>query len=212
MPALTLPPALPAALRPAMQLQCDTVRADGAVLLQAGSARLRTLLRTTSSLRARYFLQEDPLAEVDGHYREFAHEGGGAMDALDSLDALDVPLAGQGAPAPGSKTWERATQGQTDEHALLTLWVSLAAGTPKRVQLTEKGAVALLRKLQKTGFDAERASAFIRDHAPQAVRASYLALWQGFVQESQATLCSDHVGARQEALALLRRECHVVAG
>lgn len=212
MPALTLPPALPAALHPAVQLQCDTVRADGAVLLQAGSARLRTLLRATSSLRARYFLQEDPLAEVDNHYREFAHEGGGAMDALDSLDALDVPLAGQGAPAPGSKTWERATQGQTDEHALLTLWVSLAAGTPKRVQLTEKGAVALLRKLQKTGFDAERASAFIRDHAPQAVRASYLALWQGFVQESQATLCSDHVGARQEALALLRRECHVVAG
>ena len=77
--------------------------------------------------------------------------------------------------------------------------------------LTEKGAAALLRKIQKTGFDAGLASAFIRDHAPQALRASYLALWQGFVQDAEATLCSDRVGAQQEALALLRRECHVAA-
>ena len=204
MPTITLPPALPAALRPTVQAQCGAVRADGALLLQAGSARLRTLLRPTSSLRARYFLQDDPLAEVDDHHREFAGEAGAA-------DGLGAPLPEHGAPAHGSKAWERATQGQTDEHALLTLWVSLAAGAPKKTLLTEKAAAALLNKVQKTGFDAERASAFIRDHAPQAVRASYLALWEGFVQESQATLCSDHVGARQDALALLRRECHVVA-
>ena len=159
----------------------------------------------TGSLRARYFLQDDPLAEVDDHHREFADAGG-------AEDAFGAPLATEGAPAPGSKAWERATQGQTDEHALLTLWVSLAAGTPKKTLLTEKGAAALLRKIQKDGWDAERASAFIQGHAPPALRASYLALWQGFVQESQATLCSDHVGARQEALALLRRECHVAAG
>ena len=177
MPTLTLPPALPAALRPAVQAQCDAVRADGALLLQAGSARLRTLLRATGSLRARYFLQDDPLAEVDDHHREFADAGG-------AEDAFGAPLATEGTPAPGSKAWERATQGQTDEHALLTLWVSLAAGTPKKTLLTEKGAAALLRKIQKTGFDAGLASAFI----------------------------SDHVGARQEALALLRRECHVAAG
>lgn len=209
MPALTLPPALPAALRPAAQAQCEAVRSDGALLLQAGSARLRTLLRPTSSLRAHYFLQDDPLAEVDDYHREFADDGG---DAAAGADAFEAPLAEQGAPAPGSKAWERATQGQTDEHALLTLWVSLAAGTPKKTLLTEKGAAALLRKIQKDGWDAERASAFIQGHAPPALRASYLALWQGFVQESQATLCSDHVGARQEALALLRRECHVAAG
>ena len=204
MPTLTLPPALPAALRPAVQAQCDAVRADGALLLQAGSARLRTLLRATGSLRARYFLQDDPLAEVDDHHREFADAGG-------AEDAFDDPLATEGAPAPGSKAWERATQSQTDEHALLTLWVSLAAGTPKKTLLTEKGAAALLRKIQKTGFDAGLASAFISDHAPQALRASYLALWQGFVQDAEATLCSDRVGAQQEALALLRRECHVAA-
>ncbi len=205
MPALNLPPALPAALRLAAEAQSGTVRADGALLLQAGSARLRTLLRPTSSLRAHYFLQDDPLGEVDDYHREFAESGNEA-------DALGTPLTQESTPAPGSKTWERATQGHTDEHALLTLWVSLAAGTPKKTLLTEKNAAALLRKIQKTGFDAERARAFIRDHAPQALRASYLALWDGFVQESQAALCSDQVGAQQQALALLRRECHVVAG
>lgn len=205
MPAVTLPPALPAALRWAAEAQLGTVRADGALLLHAGSARLRTLLRPTSSLRAHYFLQDDPLAEVDDYQREFAESG-------DEAEALDRLLTPESAPAPGSKTWERATQGNTDEHALLTLWVSLAAGTPKKTLLTEKGAAALLRKIGKSGFDAERASAFIRDHAPQALRASYLALWDGFVQESQATLCSDQLGAQQQALALLRRECHVVAG
>ena len=205
LPAMTLPPSLPAAMRPAVEAQCDKVLADGALLLQASGARLSTLLRATSSLRAHYFLQDDPLAEVDDYHREFAE-----MDS--ESDALDAPGSDDGSvAAPGSKVWDKATQGSTDEHALLTLFVSLAAGTPKKTLLTEKGAAALVRKIHKTGFDAERATAFIRDHAPQAWRAGYLALWEGFVQESQATLCSDQVGAQQEALALLRRECHVVA-
>ena len=206
LPALTLPSALPVAMRPAVEAQCDTVRTDGALLLQASGARLSTLLRSTSSLRAHYFLLDDPLAEVDDYHREFAEMDG-------ESDALDAPGAEEGSvAAPGSKVWDKATQGSTDEHALLTLFVSLASGTPKKTLLTEKGAAALLRKIHKTGFDAERATAFIRDHAPQAWRAGYLALWDGFVQESEATLCSDQLGALQEALALLRRECHVTAG
>ena len=202
---LTLPPALPAAMRAAVQAQCDQVLADGALLLQASGARLGTLLRATSNLRAHYFLQDDPLAEVDDYHREFAEMDG-------KSGALDAPGADEGSvTAPGSKVWDKATQGSTDEHALLTLFVSLAAGAPKKTLLTEKGAAALVRKIQKTGFDAERATVFIREHAPQAWRAGYLALWEGFVQESQATLCSDQLGAQQEALALLRRECHVVS-
>ncbi len=205
LPALTLPPALPAAMRAAVQAQCDQVLADGALLLQASGARLGTLLRSTHSLGTRYFLQDDPLAEVDDYHRAFAEMDG-------ESGALDAPGADEGSvAAPGSKVWDKATQGSTDEHALLTLFVSLAAGAPKKTLLTEKGAAALVRKIQKTGFDAERATVFIREHAPQAWRAGYLALWEGFVQESQATLCSDQLGAQQEALALLRRECHVVS-
>ena len=213
LPALTLPPALPAAMRPAVEAQCDKVLADGAMLLQASGARLSTLLRSTSSLRAHYFLQDDPLAEVDDYHREFAYMDG-ESDALDATSAEEGSSgsASSSVSTAGSKVWDKATQGSTDEHALLTLFVSLAAGTPKKTVLTEKGAAALLRKIHKTGFDAERAAAFIRDHAPQAWRAGYLALWEGFVQESEATLCSDQLGAQQEAVALLRRECHVVAG
>ena len=203
MPPIALPAKLPQPLQAVVQAQCAAVQAEYAKLLDAAAPNLRTLLRPMSAFRGCYLLLDDPLAEVDDYYREFAdvgHEEG----------ALDAPGAEEGsAPAPGSKVWDKATQGSTDEHALLTLFVSLAAGSPKKTLLIEKGAAALLRKIHKTGFDAERATTFIRDHAPQTWRASYLALWDGFVQESQATLCSDHVGAQQEALALLRRECHV---
>ena len=200
------PPAkLPQALQAVVQAQCDAVQAECAKLLDAAAPNVRALLQPLSAFRGRYLLLDDPLAEVDDYYREFA-DGGGEDGALGAFGAEEGR-----APAPGSKVWDKATQGSTDEHDLLTLFVSLAAGSPKRTLLTEKSAAALLRKIHKTGFDAERATAFIRDHAPQAWCASYLALWEGFVQESEATLCSDHVGARQGALALLRRECHVVA-
>lgn len=205
LPPIALPAQLPQALQPVVQAQCAAVQAECTKLLDAAAPNLRTLLRPMSAFRGRYLLLDDPLAEVDDYYREFSDAGHeeGALDALGAEEGS--------APAPGSKAWDKATQGSTDEHALLTLFVSLAAGAPKKTLLTEKSAAALLRKIHKTGFDADRATAFIRDHAPQAWRASYLALWDGFVQESQTTLCSDHVGARQEALALLRRECHVVA-
>ena len=37
----------------------------------------------------------------------------------------------------------------------------------------------------------------------------YLALWNGFVQEATRTLTSDMDYQLHDALALLRRECHV---
>ncbi|NMM89071.1 hypothetical protein B2J88_32805 [Rhodococcus sp. SRB_17] len=200
-PAVALPPQLPAPWHALVQAQCEAVRADCALLLASSDKQQRALLRPLGRLRARYFLQDDPLADVDDYERALAE--GAALDGADGLDE---------APAPASKTWDKATEGRQDEHALLTLFVCLAAGMPKKTLLTEKSATALLGKIGRSGFDAERATAFIRLHAPQAWADSYLALWSSFVQESQATLCSDRVGAQQEALALLRRECHVVAG
>ncbi len=199
-PAVSLPPQLPAPWHAAVQAQFAAVRADCALLLASSDKQQRALLRPLGRLGARYFLLDDPLGDVDDYERAWA-EGAG----LENADVLDAP------PAPASKTWDKVTEGSQDEHALLTLFVCLAAGVPKKTLLTEKSATALVRKIGRSGFDAERASAFIRAHAPQAWADSYLALWSSFVQESQATLCSDRVGAQQEALALLRRECHVVA-
>lgn len=55
----------------------------------------------------------------------------------------------------------------------------------------------------------ELVDAFIPEHAPEVRRADYLALWQGFVSEARGTLQGDHDYGLRDALALLRRECHV---
>ena len=92
-----------------MQAQCQVVLADMPKLLDA-AVPLRTLLRPTGVFRARYFLLDDPLAEVDSYHR-----------SLDALQEGDEP------PLPASKLWLKTTQGNEDEHSLLTLFACLAA-------------------------------------------------------------------------------------
>ena len=77
------------------------------------------------AFRARYFLLDDPLAEVDSYHR-----------SLDALDEAAEP------PQPASKLWTKTTQGNDDEHSLLTLFLCLAAGVPKKTLLTEKAALS----------------------------------------------------------------------
>lgn len=191
--ALRLPAGLPSDLRDAVQAQCAVVLADVPKLLDA-AVPLRTMLRPTGAFRARYFLLDDPLAEVDSYHR--------------SLDALEE---GAEPPLPASKLWTKTTQGNEDEHSLLTLFLSLAAGTPKKTLLTEKAAASVVRKIRKSGWQPELAADFIRHNAPGAYQQDYLALWQSFVQDSLKTLTSDMDYQMHDALALLRRECNVVA-
>ena len=176
-----------------MLAQCAAVQADIPRLLDAATP-LRTLLRPTGTFRARYFLLDDPLAEVDSYHR--------------SLDALDE---GGEPPLPASKTWTKTTQGNDDEHSLLTLFLCLAAGAPKKTLLTEKTAASLIRKIRKTGMQPELAAEFIRKHAAGAYQKDYITLWTGFVQDAEKTLTSDRDYQMHDALALLRRECNVVA-
>ncbi|MFN9727643.1 hypothetical protein [Acidovorax sp.] len=190
---MRLPAGLPGALREAVQAEYDTVRADLRKLLDPATA-LRPLMRPTSAFRSRYFLLDDPLAEVDDYHR--------------SLDELD---AGEELLQPASKTWTKTVQGNDDEHSLLTLFLCVAAGAPKKTLLTEKTAASLVRKLRKSGLDAALATGFIREHAPGARHADYIALWHSFVQDAQRTLLSDMDYQLHDALALLRRECSVAA-
>ena len=189
--ALAAPKGLPAALRPVVDAQKPVVLADLQKLLDPARPLAREL-RPMGALRNRYFLLEDPLAEADEYLRaaELLHEG-------------DAP------PAAASKTWQRATQGEQDEAALLTLFLCLAVGVPKKTLLPEKAARTLVRKLRSKGWQPDLAEAFIREHAPELHRADYLALWQGFVAEARGTLEDDHDYGLSDALALLRRECHV---
>jgi hypothetical protein len=188
---LRLPPGLPADLREAAQAQCAVVLADLPRLLDA-TVSLRTLLRPLGAFRARYFLLDDPLAELDDYHR-----------------SLDAGGAESESPAPASKTWVRTVQGNDDEHSLLTLFLCLAAGVPKKTLLTEKAAASLVRKVRKAGLHPALASDFIRAHAPAVHRIDYESLWNSFVQEAQALLTSDHDYQMHDALALLRRECNV---
>ncbi|MES2415648.1 MAG: hypothetical protein V4614_17785 [Pseudomonadota bacterium] len=108
-----------------------------------------------------------------------------------------------------SKAWDKATGGQTDEGALLTLFTCMAAGAPGKTLLTEKSATSLVCKIQKTGFKPELVTQWIAGNAPAQYRDDYLELWQDFIEEAEPVLTSDAVMALEDSLSLLRRECSV---
>jgi len=87
----------------------------------------------------------------------------------------------------------------------------VAAGASLRTLLTEKSATTLLRKIRKSGLQPALASGYIAEHAPQQHQEAYQALWASFMDEALVTLTSDHDYTLADALALLRRECHVGA-
>jgi hypothetical protein len=134
-------------------------------------------------LLGRYFWVEDMASEVDLHDRSI------------------------------SRAWDKATGGNCDDGSLLTLFVCVAVGAAPKTVLSEKGAAALVRKIQKTGsrpgFNPDLTRQYILDHAPVQYQDDYLELWTDFVDEAQPILQSDSAYALQDALALLRRECNV---
>lgn len=139
----------------------------------------RQLFDRSPAFMGRYFWVEDGLNEVDRHDRQ------------------------------ASAVWSKVTGGNADDGSLLTLFLCVAAGSAPKTLLTEKSAATLLRKIRKSGFDPALAHQYIVDHAPVQHQDAYAGLWDDFVEEAQATLQSDAVHALHDALALLRRECHV---
>ncbi|WP_411885732.1 hypothetical protein [Polaromonas sp. YR568] len=139
----------------------------------------RQLFDRSPAFMGRYFWVEDGLNEVDHHDRQ------------------------------ASAVWSKVTGGNADDGSLLTLFLCVAAGSAPKTVLTEKSAMTLLRKIRKSGFKPALAHQYIVDHAPVQHQDAYASLWDDFVEEAQATLQSDAVHALHDALALLRRECHV---
>lgn len=139
----------------------------------------RKLFDQTPAFMGRYFWVEDGLSEVDHHDRS------------------------------ASAAWNKATGEHSDDGSLLTLFLCVAAEVAPKTLLTEKGAVALIRKIRKSGFKPDLASHYIQDHAPAQHQDGYARLWLDFVEEAQSTLQSDFDYELKDALALLRRECNV---
>jgi hypothetical protein len=140
---------------------------------------LRKLLDQTPAFMGRYFWLEDALSEVGQHDRA------------------------------RSAAWDKLTQGHSDDGTLLTLFACVAAGAAPKTLLTDKSAAALIRKIRKSGFHPELASAYIERHAPEQHQDDYASLWRDFVSEASGTLLSDFDAKLSDALALLRRECNV---
>lgn len=174
--------ALPKNLPPAL---ADIVQAamdsvaDDLQKVTGGQAGIRKLFQNTPAFMGRYFWLEDSMVAVVNYDRAV------------------------------SKEWSKATEDSEEESALLTLFLCIAVGSPKKTVLTEKSAATLIRKLRKSGWQPELATEFIRQNAPFAFAQDYLALWEQFVQESSKTLLSDMDYALNDAMALLRRECQV---
>jgi hypothetical protein len=143
------------------------------------SLPVRKLFDQTPAFMGRYFWIEDSLAELDHFERS------------------------------RSSVWDKATGGHADDSALLTLFLRIATGSSHTTVLTEKTATSLVRKIRKSGLDAELPRQFVRRHAPAEQQADYLQLWDHFLQEGERILRSDAVHSLQDALALLRRECQV---
>jgi hypothetical protein len=139
------------------------------------------LFKQTPAFVGRYFWLEDGLSEVDHFDRE------------------------------ASAAWEKATGGHTDDSSLLTLFLSIAAASPAKTLLTEKTAATLIRKIRKSGLQPAVATQYIVDNAPAQHQSDYVAMWQAFLDDAQATLESDHDYKLHDALAVLRRDCNVTA-
>jgi hypothetical protein len=143
------------------------------------SVGVRKLFDQTPAFLGRYFWSEDALAEIEHFERS------------------------------NSALWDKATEGHGDDSSLLTLFLRIATGGRHATLLSEKTALGMLKKIRKSGLDADLPRQFIQQHAPVALRGDYLQLWNAFIAEAEPVLRSDQVHATADALALLRRECNV---
>ena len=121
-------------------------------------------------------------------------------DAIQEVDQFDKNV---------SKAWAKATGGNDDESSLLTLFLCMAAGSPAKTLLTEKAAATLVKKIRKSGLQPTLPLQFIEANAPAEHLEDYASLWNNFIEESSATLASDHDYTFNDAVALLRRECNI---
>ncbi len=142
---------------------------------------VRKLFDQTPAFMGRYFWLEDALAEVE-HFERTV-----------------------------SATWAKVTGGHSDDSTLLTLFLTVAAGSTPKTLLTEKSATTLVRKIRKSSLKSEAVKTYIAEHAPLPYQDDYTQLWDNFLEDALGTLQSDMDYALNDAMALLRRECNIAA-
>lgn len=141
----------------------------------------RKLFDQTPAFMGRYFWLEDALSEVDDFDRT------------------------------ASAAWNKVTGGHSDDSSLLTLFLCIAAGSAPRTLLSPKTAGTLVRKIRKSGLQPGLVSDYILENAPVQYQSDYLQMWNDFLEDAQARLCSDHDYDLHDAMGVLRRDCNVSA-
>ena len=189
--SLVLPKNLPDAFTEVVDTVRKSVIADLPKLLDP-ELPARKLFNQTPAFMGRYFWVEDALSEVDTYEREVEDKHVARIEH-------------------SSKTWQKATQGYSDDSSLLTLFLTIAADTKPISLLTEKSAAALIKKIRKSGIAVDLPIAYIREHAPVAYQNDFCEMWQEFITDAQSTLKSDFDYNLHDALALLRLQCNVEA-
>ena len=147
--------------------------------MQDAAVAPRKLFAQTPAFIGRYYWTEDALSEVNDFDRE------------------------------ASAAWNKATAGHSDDSSLLTLFLCIAAGSPKKTLVTDKAAASLVRKIRKGSWAPQQVAPYIESNAPEHLQNDYLALWRAFCEEAESILLSDHDPSLYDAMALLRRECNV---
>lgn len=109
-----------------------------------------------------------------------------------------------------SAAWAKVTQNHTDDSSLLTLFLCITAGVPRKTTLTETSAASLVRKLRKNGLDTALASAFIREHAPHEHHNDYQRLWTAFIADAERDLMDERDTRLVEAMGCLQLHCNIV--
>lgn len=111
-----------------------------------------------------------------------------------------------------SREWQAITAGKTDDSALLTVFVCLAAGMPAKPALTRSEARALVRKARTSGLQREPVLGFIRSFAPDAMQDDLHVLWLEFFPEAVTYLLDRTDETLSAALAFLNENCVVRQG
>ena len=187
LPAVVIPAKLPEAFHAVVQSVQDTLARDWPLILDASQPPRSLFMMEndarTPPLLGRYFWREDIASEL-AQFEEAT-----------------------------SNAWNKITAGHCDDGSLLTLFVCVAAGLSPKTVMSTRTATAMVRKFQKagaaSGFDVQAAREFILTDAPAQHQSEYLALWDEFSEELHTALRNDAAFALEDALSLLRRECHV---
>jgi hypothetical protein len=187
--SIVLPKNLPNAFTEVVEQVRKSVIADLPKLLDP-ELPPRKLFNQTPAFMGRYFWVEDALSEVDTYERE-----------VDDKHAARIEQS--------SKTWQKATQGHSDDSSLLTLFLTIATSSKPSSLLTEKSASTLIKKIRKSGLDADLPITYIREHAPVAYQNDFCVMWQEFITDAQSTLKSDFDYNLHDAMVLLRLQCNV---